>query len=176
MSKAAVAQPVSPLRQFWLRWRFHLNVLLILIPLGFMPRYFADMALFSGSSGLGEREIGEVQVGPWSLKLAEWRIEPPHDEGPAGFMKDFNAALCQACIPQVKATYLRIGKPQPACRRGDLLRQPLPHGHQRADPAAHPARRRAVDHHGRLGRLHAPGFHSPGRGIPRHRGLAEQTR
>ncbi|PXB91604.1 thiamine pyrophosphate-binding protein, partial [Pseudomonas aeruginosa] len=28
MSKAAVAQPVSPLRQFWLRWRFHLNVLL----------------------------------------------------------------------------------------------------------------------------------------------------
>ncbi|VFT63018.1 thiamine pyrophosphate-requiring enzyme-like protein [Pseudomonas aeruginosa] len=53
MSKAAVAQPVSPLRQFWLRWRFHLNVLLILIPLGFMPRYFADMALFSGSSGLG---------------------------------------------------------------------------------------------------------------------------
>ncbi|MBN0315159.1 thiamine pyrophosphate-binding protein, partial [Pseudomonas aeruginosa] len=22
MSKAAVAQPVSPLRQFWLRWRF----------------------------------------------------------------------------------------------------------------------------------------------------------
>lgn len=112
MSKAAVAQPVSPLRQFWLRWRFHLNVLLILIPLGFMPRYFADMALFSGSSGLGERGIGEVQVGPWSLKLAEWRIEPPHDEGPAGFMKDFNAALCQACIPQVKATYLRIGKPR----------------------------------------------------------------
>lgn len=46
MSKAAVAQPVSPLRQFWLRWRFHLNVLLILIPLGFMPRYFADVALF----------------------------------------------------------------------------------------------------------------------------------
>ncbi|WP_134477309.1 thiamine pyrophosphate-binding protein [Pseudomonas aeruginosa] len=112
MSKAAVTQPVSPLRQFWLRWRFHLNVLLILIPLGFMPRYFADMALFSGSSGLGEREIGEVQVGPWSLKLAEWRIEPPHDEGPAGFMKDFNAALCKACMPQVKATYLRIGKPR----------------------------------------------------------------
>ena len=24
----------------------------------------------------------------------------------------FNAALCQACIPQVKATYLRIGKPR----------------------------------------------------------------
>ncbi len=56
MSKAAVAQPVSPLRQFWLRWRFHLNVLLILIPLGFMPRYFADVALFRGTSGLGERE------------------------------------------------------------------------------------------------------------------------
>lgn len=64
MSKAAVAQPVSPLRQFWLRWRFHLNVLLILIPLGFMPRYFSDVALFRGTSGLGEREAGEIRSAP----------------------------------------------------------------------------------------------------------------
>lgn len=27
-------------------------------------------------------------------------------------MKGFNAALCDACIDQVKATYLRIGKPR----------------------------------------------------------------
>ncbi|MEK1913621.1 MAG: thiamine pyrophosphate-binding protein, partial [Pseudomonas chlororaphis] len=104
--------PVSPLRQFWLKWRFHLNILLLLVPLGFMPKYFADAALARGDSGLGEREVGEVQVGPWSLRLAELRNQAPQLQGPAGYMKGFNAALCDACIDQVKATYLRIGKPR----------------------------------------------------------------
>jgi hypothetical protein len=106
------ASPPSRLNLFWLKWRFHLNVLLLLIPLGFMPKYFSEAALFRGDTGLGEREIGEVQVGPWSLRLAEFRDEAPRPNGPAGPMKHFNAALCQACISQVKATYLRIGKPR----------------------------------------------------------------
>jgi hypothetical protein len=33
--------------------------LLLLIPLGFMPKYFADAALFRGDAGLGEREVGD---------------------------------------------------------------------------------------------------------------------
>ena len=111
MSKAAIAPAPSALGRFWYKWRFHLNVLLVLIPLGFMPKYFQDVALFRGDSGLGEREFGEVQVGPWSLRLAEFRNQPPQLEGPAGYMKSFNAALCQACISQVKVVYLRIGKP-----------------------------------------------------------------
>ncbi|OLF52319.1 thiamine pyrophosphate-binding protein [Pseudomonas chlororaphis] len=112
MSQTNQATPASPLGQLWHKWRFHLNILLLLIPLGFMPKYFADAALFRGDSGLGEREIGEVQVGPWSLRLAELRNESPRLQGPAGYQKDFNAALCETCIDQVKATYLRIGKPR----------------------------------------------------------------
>ncbi|HCN46166.1 MAG TPA: thiamine pyrophosphate-binding protein, partial [Pseudomonas sp.] len=27
----------SPFKQWWLKWRFHLNILLLLVPLGFMP-------------------------------------------------------------------------------------------------------------------------------------------
>jgi len=111
MNKATTVQPPSPLRAFWLKWRFHINVLLLLVPLGFMPKYFADAALFRGDSGLGEREVGEVQVGPWSLTLAELRNEAPRPD-PAGPMKSFNAALCKECVKQVKATYLRIGKPR----------------------------------------------------------------
>ena len=61
MSKAAPAP--SALGRFWYRWRFHLNVLLVLIPLGFMPKYFQDVALFRGDSGLGEREFGEMVAG-----------------------------------------------------------------------------------------------------------------
>ena len=112
MSRAATAAQPSRLSRFWHTWRFHLNILLLLIPLGFMPKYFADAALFRGDSGLGEREVGEIQVGPWSLRLAELRNEAPLLSGPAGYMKRFNAALCERCIDQVKATYLRIGKPR----------------------------------------------------------------
>ncbi|MFJ2486463.1 thiamine pyrophosphate-binding protein [Pseudomonas sp. NPDC087639] len=111
MSKSTAAAQPSRLSQFWHKWRFHINVLLLLIPLGFMPKYFADAALFRGDSGLGEREVGEIQVGPWSLRLAELRDEAPRG-GPAGYLKGFNAALCDACVDKVKATYLRIGKPR----------------------------------------------------------------
>ena len=107
MSKATTAQPASPLSRWWHQWRFHLNILLLLVPLGFMPKYFADASLFRGDSGLGERDIGTLQVGPWSL-----HDEAPRPDGPAGYMKNFNAALCDACIEPVKAVYLRIGKPR----------------------------------------------------------------
>jgi len=112
MNAHAKPTPGSTLRRFWLKWRFHVNVLLLLVPLGFMPKYFADAALFRGDTGLGEREVGEVQVGPWSLRLAELRNEAPTLDGPAGHMKNFTAALCDSCRDQVKATYLRIGKPR----------------------------------------------------------------
>lgn len=116
MNSSTVAQssPPSPsrLRLFWRKWRFHINILLLLIPLGFMPKYFSDAALFRGDAGLGERDIGVVQVGPWSLHLAEFRNEGPRPSGPAGYMKQFNAALCESCINEVKAAYLRIGKPR----------------------------------------------------------------
>ncbi|MFV0453831.1 MAG: thiamine pyrophosphate-binding protein [Pseudomonas sp.] len=122
MSRAAATPaPSSRLGRLWFKWRFHLSALLLIIPLAFMPKYFKDVALFRGESGLGEREVGEVQVGPWSLRLAEFRQEPPQLEGPAGYMKNFNAALCQACIGQVKATYLRIGKPRSLRAAGALF-------------------------------------------------------
>ncbi|GAB7529890.1 hypothetical protein PS3A_23010 [Pseudomonas sp. 3A(2025)] len=111
MSKAATVQPSSPLSRFWYKWRFHINVLLLLIPLGFMPKYFADAALFRGDKGLGEHDIGQIQVGPWSLRLAEESAEAPRSFG-AGPSKTFNATLCPECIDRVKATYLRIGKPR----------------------------------------------------------------
>ena len=52
MSQTDTLPPSGP-KQLWLKWRFHLNILLILIPLGFMPKYFADASLFRGDSGLG---------------------------------------------------------------------------------------------------------------------------
>ncbi|MCY1420761.1 hypothetical protein D3C76_349520 [compost metagenome] len=116
-----VSTAPSNLRRLWHKWRFHINILLLAIPLGFMPKYFADAALSRGDSGLGEREIGDIAVGPWSLKLAELRNEPPVDIGPAGHIKSFNAMLCATCIGQVKATYLRIGKPRSLRAAGSIF-------------------------------------------------------
>lgn len=112
MSKDIAAAPESALKRLWLKWRFHLNILLVLIPLGLMPKYFADTALFRGDAGLGQRVMGEVQVGPWSLTLAELKNKEPELDGISGYMKSFNAALCEACGGRVKATYLRVGKPR----------------------------------------------------------------
>ncbi|MBK4987910.1 thiamine pyrophosphate-binding protein [Pseudomonas sp. S36] len=113
--------PASPLKQAWLKWRFHLNILLILIPLGFMPKYFADARLFRGEAGLGANIVHDIQVGPYTLDLAEMLDEAPLADGPAGYFKDFNAALCKACIQDVKATYLRIGKPRSLRAAGTIF-------------------------------------------------------
>lgn len=121
MSKAMASAPPSSLKTFWLKWRFHINALLIVIPLGFMPKYFADQALFRGDLGLGERIAGDVQVGPWSLKLAEFRAQEPQPEGAAGPIKLFSGALCAACIGEVKATYLRVGKPRSLRAAGGIF-------------------------------------------------------
>lgn len=121
MSKAVAARPASPLSRLWYKWRFHINILLVIIPLAFMPKYFADVALFTGTSGLGERMIGDVAVGPWSIRLAEFRAGPPELDGPAGYMKSFNGALCAECASQVKATYLRIGKPRSLRAAGGIF-------------------------------------------------------
>ncbi|MDU4249290.1 thiamine pyrophosphate-binding protein [Pseudomonas sp.] len=111
----------SKLRRQWLRWRFHLSALLVLIPLGFMPQYFHEAKLDRGLRGLGEREIGNLQVGPWTARMAEWEVGDPEDEGRAGFVKAFTLAFCDSCSAQVKAAYLRIGEPRSLRAAGGLL-------------------------------------------------------
>lgn len=98
--------------RLWLRWRFHLSALLVLIPLGYMPAYFHEASLERGLQGLGERPIGELAVGPWRVRLAEWERGEPVLEGKAGYMKDFSLAFCRECDAAIKAAYLRVGKPR----------------------------------------------------------------
>ncbi|MBJ7551218.1 hypothetical protein [Marinomonas ostreistagni] len=96
----------------WFRWRFHLSGLLILIPIVLTPSYIELMSIFGGANGLGERTVGSRQVGPWTITLAEQFEAGPILDGPAGYMKTFNAALCQECAEDVKAVYIRLGKPR----------------------------------------------------------------
>ncbi len=114
-------RPPAWWRIIWRRWRFRLSALLLILPLAYLPRYFDDLALSQGAKGLGEREVGSQVAGPWTVRLAEWRVEPAQLDGPAGYLKTFSLALCEECIPQVKAAYLRVGKPRSLRAAGALL-------------------------------------------------------
>ena len=48
-------------------------------------------------------------------------LEFVHINDPAGDFKSFNAALCKACINDVKAVYLRIGKPRSLRAAGTIF-------------------------------------------------------
>ncbi|MGB6104057.1 MAG: thiamine pyrophosphate-binding protein [Pusillimonas sp.] len=122
MSRVLANQaPLSRAALRWKRWRFYLSAFLLILPLFFLPRYFDDLALSRGDMGLGQRELGELAVGPWSVRLAEWRVEPPRRDGAAGHMKTFTLAQCKDCIGQIKAAYLRVGKPRNLRTAGALF-------------------------------------------------------
>ncbi|MNZ39256.1 hypothetical protein D3C78_567450 [compost metagenome] len=111
----------SAARRLWLRWRFHLSALLVLIPLGYMPVYLHEAQVDRGLTGLGERDAGELQAGPWSARLAEWETGAPELEGRAGYMKGFTLAFCAGCDARIRAAYLRIGEPRSLRAAGALL-------------------------------------------------------
>ncbi len=121
MNKAAPLKQKSRPMGGWRRWRYHVSAALLVLPLAYLPRYFDDLALLRGDKGLGQREVGEQTVGPWSVRLAEWRVEAPRREGEAGYMKQFTLALCRECIGQVKAAYLHVGKPRSLRAAGALF-------------------------------------------------------
>ncbi|NYT70038.1 thiamine pyrophosphate-binding protein [Pusillimonas noertemannii] len=124
MSKAAAAQTQAPTSWFalkWKRWRFYLSAFVLIAPLAYLPTYFEDLALERGDVGLGQRDIGEITAGPWSVRLAEWQIGAPEREGLAGYAKVFTLAQCRECIGQIKAIYMRVGEPRSLRTAGSLF-------------------------------------------------------
>ncbi len=117
---AAPASAPSAAARLWRRWRFHLSALLLILPVIYVPQYFSDMALNRGAMGLGQRPAGDVTVGPWTLELAEWETGAPKID-PAGYMKTFTMALCAGCENQIRAVYVRVGKPRSLRAAGSIF-------------------------------------------------------
>ena len=111
----------SPWRCGGLRWRFHLCLLILLVPVFFFSASLHEQQLDSGQQGLGMRELPAKAVGPWSVRLAEKTLMAPTADGAAGHVKPFVAAFCQDCVPQIRAAYLRIGKPRNLRAAGALF-------------------------------------------------------
>lgn len=102
------------------RWKFHLSALALILPLIYLPGYFKEMAMDSGIEGLGQRAIGPVQVGSWTLEFAEWEDDPPEVE-PAGTFKLFTMALCKDCEREIRAVFIHTGQPRSLRTAGALF-------------------------------------------------------
>lgn len=103
------------------RWRFHLSALLLVIPIALGPKFFREEALFSGDSGLGQRELGEKAIGPWRVDVAEYMSNAPVDQGLAGHMKTFAIRWNPGDAVGIKASYLKVGKPRSLRAAGVVL-------------------------------------------------------
>lgn len=106
--------------RWWLRWRYHASALVLLLPLVALPGYLKTVSIRTGQAGLGEREVAPLAVGPWKVRLAEWKAAPPQRDGEAGYMKPFILALTREDQARIKAVYLRVGKPRSLRTAGAL--------------------------------------------------------
>jgi hypothetical protein len=103
------------------RWRFHLSVLLLIIPIVLAPKFLREEALFFGDSGLGQRELGEMAIGPWHVSVAEYMADAPIDQGLAGHMKTFAIRWNPEDANHIKASYFKVGKPRSLRAAGVVL-------------------------------------------------------
>ncbi|MFT3815682.1 MAG: PepSY-associated TM helix domain-containing protein [Acidovorax sp.] len=101
-------------RRWWWRWRFHLSAVVLIVPLTIAPFYLIGPQRVDANPGLGQRTVETLQVGPWTATLGEWKTTSPIIRD-GEFKKEFALSLCTSCMQEVKAAYLRVGKP-----RGDI--------------------------------------------------------
>ena len=98
--------------RLWRRWRFHLSALALVVPIAGASGYLEQMALFEGATALGQRDAGVATAGSWAVRVAEFEVGPPAPEGEAGPVKAFALSLQGAGATEVKAVFLRVGKPR----------------------------------------------------------------
>ena len=77
MSKVATTAPSTPLRAFGTNGAFISTFCCYSCPWALCPSTSPTPRCFAVTRGIGERVAADVQVGPWSLTLAEFRNEGP---------------------------------------------------------------------------------------------------
>ncbi|MGA0613316.1 thiamine pyrophosphate-binding protein [Paracoccus sp. KR1-242] len=107
--------------RWWQNWRFHLSALAVIAPCIAFPAFLHQARMFTGEAGLGAREAGVLQAGPYALRLAEFNTFEPMDAGIAGPRKVFTLALCKGCEESIRAVHVRIGKPRSLRAAGSLF-------------------------------------------------------
>lgn len=105
--------------RWWRRWCYHLTALLIILPFAYTPHHLRMTAL-SGGENEGLHRHGPVAIGPWTATLYDVPFMEPLPQGPAGHAKGVIVAPCATCVKEIRAIFLRIGKPRSARTYGAL--------------------------------------------------------
>jgi len=94
------------MRDLWQRSKFHLSALMMLVPLPFLPGYFADKPVPSVP------EIHrEVAAGPFTLGLVT--EDHPPERGIWGErVKEYTVMLRPGDRDVIRGVFLRVGKPR----------------------------------------------------------------
>lgn len=106
--------------RLWKQWRFHLSALALVVPVIGAPGYLEQMALFEGAKSLGQRDAGVATAGSWAVRIAELETGPPAPEGKAGPVKAFALSLHGRAATEVKAVFLKVGKPRSLRTAGSI--------------------------------------------------------
>lgn len=97
------------IREQWLRWKFHLSALVLLVPILGAPTF-----LYEHSEIHDARVLPERRIGPWTVTLAEHSPGPPHTMHSGRKVQDFSAVFCDGCTEQIRGAFLHAGeRPSP---------------------------------------------------------------
>lgn len=108
---------IGRLRQ---RWRFHLSALVLILPLAFMPSYFEMQRAMRSASESGLRST-DIAVGPWTMQFQELERMAPFETPDEGIVKPFALSPCPRCVADVRAAFVRLGKPHSVETYGTLF-------------------------------------------------------
>jgi len=97
-------------RAVWRRWWFHLSLLAILAPIGFLKSYIDLQALFLEAKEEGLRSV-PITVGRWTVQLQEVGTEEPYWNPREGFEKQFRMVPCQRCVAEIRAMFVSLKRP-----------------------------------------------------------------
>lgn len=113
MSTLSKRNPESSIGREWRRWRYHLSALLVVLPFFYTPHYLRMTATFRGETE-GLPSYGPFTVGPWTVRIYDIPFMPTSSQGPAGEGRQIIVEPCAPCAKQIRAIFLRIGKPRSA--------------------------------------------------------------
>ena len=144
----------SPLYRLWRRWWFYLSVLMVLVPLAYLKSYVDLQAMLLQADDQDMRSV-QLQLGPWALTIQDLETEEPYIHPEEGLVKAFRIVPCAGCAKQIRAVFVKLGRPGPAeygaAAEGnpyrlfvDQMQQPNDQGQAEAEFAARQARRRAL--------------------------------
>lgn len=102
------------MRNLWQRGKFHLSALVVLVPLPFLPGYFADQP---------EPSVPElhrqVVAGPFRLELVT-EDQPPERGIWGERVKEYAVTFRSGDIDMIRGVFVRVGKPRTVRTLGAL--------------------------------------------------------